>query len=57
MNVANFMDKMYHSKNFFVHKLLDLLLSRMVKGGLVYKQLEKEIVENCPVQDFAKYRA
>lgn len=56
VRMAGIMDKLYHSQNFFVKKLMEAVLSRVMSGGLIYKQLEKEIVDHCPVQDYAKYR-
>jgi salicylate hydroxylase len=57
VTIANIMDKMYHSNNFLVKIAMDLLLSQVLKGGIIFKQIEKEIVEECPVKDYAKYAA
>jgi salicylate hydroxylase len=56
VNMANMMDKLYHSRNWFVQRSVDFLLSQFLKGGFIFKQIEKEIVDECPVKDYAKYR-
>ena len=46
---AGMMYKMYHSENWFMKQAMEVLLGSMVKGGLILNQLEKEIIEECPV--------
>ena len=45
-----------HSENFLVKWLLDFVLSQVLRGGLVFKQIEQEIVSEGPIKDFSKYR-
>lgn len=47
--MAGTLDRLYHSNNVITLGVLDLLLTSIAKGGFVFKQLEKEIVEECPV--------
>jgi len=54
VRMAGILDKLYHSRNPIMQGALDLILTSVTKGGLVYKQLEKEIVEECPV-DYRDY--
>jgi salicylate hydroxylase len=56
VNMGTVLNKLYHSKNFFVQRCLDMFLSSMLRGGFFFKQLEKEILDHCPVKDFSKYR-
>lgn len=56
VNVATVMNKLYHSQNIFVQWFLEKLLTRVLKGGLAYKRLEKEIVDYCPVKNYDHYR-
>ena len=49
VQMAGWMHKMYHSESWFMHKALDVLISSAMKGGLVLKQFEREIIEECPV--------
>lgn len=49
VELANFLNKFYHSRNPLVQRLLDWFLTNLAKGGFVYKQIEKEILEECPV--------
>lgn len=55
VDFAGFMHKLYHSENWFVEKTLDFFLSNAIKGGFVMKQVEKEIIDECPVKDYKKY--
>jgi salicylate hydroxylase len=56
VNVANILDRLYHSQNWFVQHFVNFLLSRFLRGGLVFKQIEKEIVEECPIKKYKQYR-
>lgn len=49
VQMAGLMHKLYHSESWFMHKALDVLISSVMKGGLVLRQLEREIVDECPV--------
>jgi salicylate hydroxylase len=50
VQIAGIMHKLYHSESWFMHKALDVLLRSAMNGGVVLKQLEKEIIEECPVK-------
>jgi salicylate hydroxylase len=52
---SGLMHKLYHSENWFMQTALDFLLASMVKGGAIFKQLEKEIIDECPVKDYKRY--
>ena len=55
VRMAGILDKLYHSRNPIMQGALDLILTSVTKGGLVYKkQLEKVIVEECHV-DYRDY--
>jgi len=56
VNLANFMDKLYHSENRLVHIFLDFFLTQFLRGGFIFKQIEKELIEECPIQDWDHYR-
>jgi salicylate hydroxylase len=56
VTIANVMNTLYHSRNFVLQYMLDVMLSQIVKGGMLFKQIEKEIVDECPVKDYGKYR-
>ena len=49
VRMAGMMHKLYHSENWFMHKALDLLFGSIVRGGVVLKQFEREIIKDCPV--------
>jgi salicylate hydroxylase len=57
VQVAGFLDKLYHSRNPLVQWFLEWLLGNIIRGGFVLKQVEREIVNECPVQDYEKYRS
>jgi hypothetical protein len=50
------MDKLYHSENRLVNIFLDFFLTQLLRVGLILKQLEKELIEECPIQDWDHYR-
>lgn len=54
VEMAGWMHKLYHSENWFMRKALDVLLGSVMKGGLVLKQFEREIIEECPVPPLAR---
>ena len=49
VQMAGIMHQLYHSKSWFMQKALDILLGSVMKGGVMLKQLEREIIEECPV--------
>eukprot|EP00978_Attheya_sp_CCMP212_P003326 scaffold6853_cov50-Attheya_sp.AAC.3 len=55
VKLANFMDKLYHSENRLVHIFLDFFLTQLL-GGFIFKQIEKEPLGECPIQDWDHYR-
>ena len=55
VQLAGVMHKMYHSENWFVEKALDFLLGNAIKGGFLLKQIEQEIINQCPVKDYRQY--
>jgi 2-polyprenyl-6-methoxyphenol hydroxylase-like FAD-dependent oxidoreductase len=57
VRMGNLLNKLYHSENNFFKWALDLFLTSLTRGGAMFKQLENEIVQHCPVKDYAKYRS
>ncbi|KAL7528813.1 hypothetical protein ACHAXR_002650 [Thalassiosira sp. AJA248-18] len=52
---ASIMHRLYHSEYWFMHKALDILLKSMLRGGAIFSQLEKEIINECPIKDYRQY--
>ena len=44
VNAAERLHKIYHTKNFLVKGLLNYGLAKVMQGGVIYKQLENEIL-------------
>lgn len=57
VRMANIMDTLHHTQNPLLILMRDFLLTRFVKGRMIAKAVEGEIIEECPipVKDFAKY--
>jgi len=49
VQLAGVMHKLYHSESWLMHKALDLFFDSVMRGGVVLKQLEREIINECPV--------
>jgi 2-polyprenyl-6-methoxyphenol hydroxylase-like FAD-dependent oxidoreductase len=49
VELANFLNKLYHSRNPLLSRFLDWFMKNLASGGFVFKQIEKEILEECPV--------
>lgn len=56
VKMANYMDTMHHAQNPMLVMLRDFLFKNLASGGIMMKAIEKEIVEECPVKDYAKYK-
>jgi|EP00970_Alexandrium_tamarense_P010389 salicylate hydroxylase len=52
---AGIMHKLYHTDSWLVHKALDVLIGSIINGGAALKQLEREIINECPVKDYQQY--
>lgn len=56
VNMATIMNKLHHTQNPILIKGRDFIFSRILKGKTMLRMLEKEIVEECPVKDYDRYR-
>jgi 2-polyprenyl-6-methoxyphenol hydroxylase-like FAD-dependent oxidoreductase len=56
VRMANWMDKLHHTQNPLLVMLRDSLFVSFVKGNRMIQMIEKEIVEECPIKDYEKYR-
>jgi hypothetical protein len=54
--MAEFLNKLYHSRFPGASWVLDALLNQVLRGGLVFKEIEREIVQGCPVKDWTHLR-
>lgn len=55
VQIAGIMDKLYHSENWFIQQVKELFMKSLIMGGPMFKKLENEILEECPVKDYKKY--
>jgi 2-polyprenyl-6-methoxyphenol hydroxylase-like FAD-dependent oxidoreductase len=56
VRIANIMNKLHHTQNPLLIKGREFLFESFLKGNFMAKMIEKEIVEECPVKDYAKYK-
>jgi len=56
VQMANIMNKLHHTQNPLLIMGREFLFDSFLKGNFMAKMIEKEIVEECPVKDYAKYR-
>ena len=56
VNMANIMNKLHHTQNPLLIMGREFLFESFLKGNFMAKMIEKEIVEECPVKDYAKYK-
>jgi salicylate hydroxylase len=56
VTMANVMNTLYHTKNPVLRWLTDKLLDAVANGGLVYKNIEDELINNCPIKNWEEYR-
>lgn len=56
VQMANIMNKFHHTQNPLLIMGREFLLDNILKGNFMLNMIEKEIVEECPVKDYAKYR-
>jgi salicylate hydroxylase len=55
VQMAGIMHKLYHSESWILQGILEYLLKSVVEGGAILKQVENEIIKECPVQDDQRY--
>jgi 2-polyprenyl-6-methoxyphenol hydroxylase-like FAD-dependent oxidoreductase len=55
VQMAGIMHKLYHSESWILQGILEYLLKSVIKGGAILKQIENEIIKECPVQDYQRY--
>jgi salicylate hydroxylase len=56
VKMASYMDKMHHAQNPLAILFRDFVFRNVASSGMMLKAIEKEIVEECPVKDYAKYK-
>jgi salicylate hydroxylase len=56
VNMATILNYLYHTQFPPARMFADWLLTQVVSGGMVFKQIEKELLEECPVKDYEMYR-
>ena len=55
VQMANMISKGLHSRNFVLKWMMNCFQSQMAKGGMVFRQLEREIIEESPIKDYSNY--
>lgn len=56
VNLANILNRLHHTQNPLLMKGREFLFNSILNGNFMLKMIEKEIVEECPVKDYAKYK-
>lgn len=56
VKMAGIMNTLHHAQNPLLVWAREKLFESFVKGNMMAKMIEKEIVEECPVKDYAKYK-
>lgn len=56
VRMASIMNTLHHTQNPLLIWGRDMLFESFAKGNRMLKMVEKEIVEECPVKDYAKYK-
>lgn len=56
VNMATALNYLYHTQFPPARMFMHWLLTQVVSGGMVFKQIEKELLEECPVKDYERYR-
>jgi hypothetical protein len=56
VRMANILDKLHHSTNPILIWIRERFLHAFASGNLMAKMIEKEIVEECPIKDYERYR-
>ena len=55
VQVASILDKLFHSQKFMAKAILELFQSQIVTGGILFRQLKREIIQECPVKDYKRF--
>jgi len=56
VNMATMLNYLYHTQFPPARMFMHWLLTQVVSGGMVFKQIEKELLEECPVKDYERHR-